>query len=255
MSIRNLIESAIKGDAVSFNETFNEIMGESIVSAIDEENNPVEFADVIETLLNLGVVTVEEMEAEDFTEETLLELSKKTLGNYIKKADENRAANRLDVSSVYHNEKRLDTNLIKKDLKRSNGIKKAVDKLTKEDLNNDEEIVHEGKSYRRGDEKYDDVKKLKKGAANLRADRKNKRQVEEEVSEDAIELDEVSKKLLGRYIKNSKAHLAGNALGIGMAGAKGEHDKDAEKKFGKRNSGIDKATDKLTGSAKVNAKD
>jgi len=69
-------------------------------------------------------------------EETLDELSKKTLGSYIKKADTSRAFNAGRAADAGYNDK--GDRLYKKSEKRGAGVRKAVDKLTKENVELDE---------------------------------------------------------------------------------------------------------------------
>lgn len=149
MSIRNLIESAIKGDALSFNEEFSGIMNEAAVVAVEDFKDPeADLGEVVEVLIGLGVLTVEEVEAGEITEEDLLELSKKTLGSYIASAssDKSHHAHRIGVvngiakttgTSEDDREERDHHN--DKHKKRDRGIQNAVKKLTKEET--EEELL------------------------------------------------------------------------------------------------------------------
>jgi hypothetical protein len=89
----------------------------------------VSLEDVIGILLDEGVLTEEDLDT--VTEEDILELSKKTLGSYIKKAKDDYArAHRM--AAVIHNyapEREINDRIKNK---RSEGIDKAVDRLTKE---------------------------------------------------------------------------------------------------------------------------
>ena len=77
-------------------------------------------------------------------EETLDELSKKTLGSYIKKADTSRAFNAGRAAGAGYNDK--GDRLYKKSEKRGAGVRKAVDKLTKENVELDEGSFNESAS-------------------------------------------------------------------------------------------------------------
>lgn len=61
-----------------------------------------------------------------------------------------------------------------------------------------------------------------------------------------IQLDEISKKTLGSYIKKSSAYGAGAASVVGATASKGNIDKSAARKLSNRLKGISKATDRLT---------
>lgn len=153
--------------------------------------------------------------------EQLDELSKKTLGSYVKKA-----TTKVADHGFYHgvNAERSgvsDRNTqwhAKKELKRRKGISKAVDRLTKEDLDQMSD---------------DDINEL---------------------IENIEQLDELSKKTLGSYIKSASidksfhAHDIGLENGIGQAGGKPdrEYQNKENKKHAKRSLGIQRAVDKLT---------
>src|SRR5690606_34803496 len=109
-----------------------------------------------------------------------------------------------------------------------------VNKLTKEET--EVESVDEGKSYRSGDEKYSDIKKVKKDAHARRLDRKNKRQVEEEVEE----LDELSSATLGSYVRKASKQVY-HAATMG----KGGEQKDMVKIANKRLNGVQNAADRI----------
>lgn len=154
------------------------------------------------------------------------EISKQTLGSYIKKArtdainqrddahDSNRLARSMsgdDTRKEY--EKKRDTH-VRKFGNRNRGIDKAVDKLVKEGI----EAVSE--------EELD------------------------EIFENYEQLDELSKQTLGRYINAASdkgmqsAHIAGGGTGYRHDGDKADRSKEFSKAV-KRLKGIRKATDKL----------
>lgn len=204
MSIRNLIESAIKGDALSFNETFTSVMGESAVQAVEDIKNPTSLEDVIEVLLNLGVVTVEEMEAEDFTEETLLELSKKTLKSYVKKAATDTYYRARD--NQYSDDDNIENNLHKV-RNHEKGTHRAVSKLTKaksgdaikKHATNMSHIAHDNI----------DADDDEKGIDKLDRKEKSIHKAVDKIKEET-QLDELSKKTLTSYknkaIKDKEDH-------------------------------------------------
>lgn len=162
--------------------------------------------------------------------EQLDELSKTTLGNYIKKASDNNYGhgvmsmhlkNTADYQDSIGNEKNAEINRKASSqhtndyIKRSNGIQKAVSKLTKESLE---------------DYSLEELQEIL-------------------VSEEYEQLDELSKTTLGNYIKKATNNISNVSRHIGMPGetsAKPEYRKELMMHVNKRTDGITKAVKKLT---------
>jgi len=111
-------------------------------------------------------LTKEEYDSLDEEEQTLFELSKKTLGSYVKKAATSGIVNgeKLGAGAKWSDSGRIA-------LKRDKGITKAVDKMTKEELTLEDYSVEELEDFM--------------------------------MSEDFEQLDELSKKTLGSYVKKA----------------------------------------------------
>lgn len=140
--------------------------------------------------------------------EQIDEISKKTLGSYIKAASKENDYNIANSGSLHRAKK--DTNYEK----RKAGINKAVDKLTKEEaLDTEDEAILESIT-------------------------------EEEIEQ----LDEISKATLGSYVKKASRQAAQSQSYQTRADIDGDHEASSrEMKFRwKRNAGINKAVDKLT---------
>jgi hypothetical protein len=73
-----------------------------------------------------------------------------------------------------------------------------------------------------------------------------KEEAEEEVTEDLEQLDELSPKTLGSYVKKAKGSAIGAANAMGMTSQSSKAHQSAEKKLVKRGAGINKAVDRLT---------
>lgn len=148
--------------------------------------------------------------------EELEELSKKTLGNYIKKASDDKAEKRADqmvYSAGYGDEKpthRGSNNRIEKIMSRRAGIAKAVRKLTKEEVELEE---GQNKPY---------VKKRIDAAGNhagykasnkhgnvkfFGKDFKASAMKHAGLTEEVEELDELSKKTLSSYVKKANNNV------------------------------------------------
>ena len=154
--------------------------------------------------LNLEDFSLEELQdfmvSEDF--EQLDELSKETLGKYIKKSSQYRGYHGMDAGAAgYRSKDQKDA--IDKMGRRQRGVEKAVGKLTKESI-------------------------------------------EATVSEDFEQLDELSKKTLGKYIKKAAFRVGIHGMNAGEAKVGSKENKVANDKMGKRYMGILKAADKLT---------
>jgi len=205
-----LLESVVDKKPADFAEIFEDIMVEKMRSAVDDYS--------VFVAENLFVNDEEEEELEEDEsveeEEQLDEISKKKLGQYVKKAAPDAAVSytmgRDAGKEKYANpdSQERSRRLLNKARRRIYGISKATDRLTKE---------------------------------------------EEE------QLDEISKKKLGKYINkaNYKGGLADFKHGM-EAGTKGTTGSRKKTAFGKeslkREKGIGLAVKKLTGDAKVQGK-
>lgn len=126
MSTKDLVNAIIVGDAVEIETAFNATMAEKISSRLDDYRQ--------EVAQNMFKVQ-EEVELD---EEQLDEISKKTLGSYIRKASNNMASatRAAGVEAGARGPNRW-ANMDAKEKraeKRGTGISKAVDRLTKEDV-------------------------------------------------------------------------------------------------------------------------
>jgi hypothetical protein len=174
------------------------------------------------------------LDAQDFKmlrkEDTVNELSKKTLGSYIKKASDSSAydANMQGYKSGLNHSKFNNSEVGKVEKKRSSGISKAIGRLTQEDTEQLDELSKDTlKSYikkgtrsanslsKRADKSYDksryafapsSIDKHAENSAKYDAD-SNKRRVGVDkakgrlTQEDTEQLDELSKKTLVSFIK------------------------------------------------------
>jgi hypothetical protein len=153
---------------------------------------------------------------DDLDEEQLDELSKKTLGSYVKKASDKLSSHGINMvgslergdieNSAYHGRK-IHT--------RQKGIAKAVNKLTKEDL--EDFSIEELEDFM--------------------------------MSEDYEQLDELSKKTLGSYVKKatSDVGLAGFVKGVTVTDpTRSKEYEHAASMNKKRKVGINRAVDRLT---------
>jgi len=159
MSTRDLIDAIQAGDSVEIENTFNSIMATKVSDRIDAMRSDVAqtmFASeetVIEDEeesqddeeLTLEDYSLEELEdymmSEEF--EQLDELSKTTLGNYVKKASVDSTISRKIAADFEHRGDRakkpsmkasnyeLEKEYKRKSWKRRDNINKAVDRLTK----------------------------------------------------------------------------------------------------------------------------
>jgi hypothetical protein len=94
-------------------------------------------------------------------EEVVNELSKKTLGNYIKKSAENLDAVSWTAGGTKRGPKAL--KLLDKVYKRQNGIHRAVDKLTKEEVINERNTESHPELWNTHELRHESGKVLKKG--------------------------------------------------------------------------------------------
>ena len=161
MSTRDLIDYAQDGNAIEFRKALYNDIHDRVVAHIEDKKKEIanglmgQHEEIeIEEEYSLEDFTQEEieefMQTEDY--EQLDELSKKTLGNYVMKAKDNYSFSRFHLGMLHQKRDNLrtPTGRIKKDMegelrqanadgnrhaknavKRSAGIKKAVDRLTK----------------------------------------------------------------------------------------------------------------------------
>jgi hypothetical protein len=204
------------------------------------------------------------------------EVSKKTLGSYIKKASHDVATNSAATARYSERankaldkmktgdysgdgQRRKDTAVadkaFNKSWKRRQGIAMAADKLTKEEVELDELKKSTLASYVTK-AAYDtaahaarfgaDQKTKKGGSSFVKAHQRLSgiKKASDKLAKEEVELDEVSKALLGRYIKKAKTDVAGKAYQLG---AKDPLKPQASwsKTLG-REKRIDKAVDRLT---------
>ena len=185
------------------------------------------------------------------------ELSKPTMGRYI-----NKAKDHIDSASYRqgHKEAHGSTSrpLEKKLSKRHKGIETAVKKLTKEDA---EQIDETAKIVAHLQKRYgDNIRKshVRSAASDFGVDAsKLAKAVRAKLGKNMLDeeqIDELSKKTLGSYVKKAKDQMsrsdqiAGIELGRRSdAGARvGNVERKHNKRASKRYFGIDKAVDKLT---------
>jgi hypothetical protein len=212
MSTKDLINAIASGDAQQIETTFESVMKDKISVALDAMRSSV--------AQNLFTEQVE------LDEEQLDELSKDTLKSYVKKAAPEVAQRARTDSQIRSDDELTMAQTGKKTARvmgsqkrterRVAGIKQAVDKLTKEEV----ELTLEDYSL----SELDDYM----------------------LSEDFEQLDELSKSTLGSYVKKAKSAIIGNAQVTGMSNVGDKTKAKAEKTVEKRAKGINKAVDKLT---------
>lgn len=207
----------------------------------------------------------------DVKESNIDELSKKTLGSYVKKAsyDNARSAIKVGNGSVRGV---FDTNFSK----RTKDISKAVDKLTKEDTEVNEDALEDTKLHKdyaswskAAKSKGYSVEKSSGVGTHSKAMSKsgNERGYFNHSKgyghlQESEEVNELSKKTLGSYVKKAGKHAQHNSMNMGMTfdpKRKPKLDKmfnQSRMIVNKRNAGISKAVDKLTKEdTKVNERD
>ena len=197
-----------------------------------------------------GVKPAKVMATEDA--EQIDELSKGALGNYIKQAKKHvRYAGKLYVRARQddnENEKKYADNLARK---RYKGINQAVDKLTKEDVEQIDELSK------------DTLHNYADKAADARSHRKlSTKKVDNRykgvataykkllAKEDVEQVDEISKATMGRYINRAKDQIDAASYRQGHRDSRGSGGdtvaKGIERKLSKRHGGIELAVKKLT---------
>jgi hypothetical protein len=212
-------------------------------------------------------------------EEQVDEVSKKTLGSYIKKAshdvatksaatgryaersnkeEDNRKKNN-DYSGYRQGRKDNETadKMFKKSWKRREGIAKATDKLTKEEVQDSSNPLPPAGAKERIQNK------LGTAGAKSSVDPSYKHQGatasdREEMNKKMEKLDEVSKAKVARYATKAVDDVSHDSF---IAGGASQSEKsrgtamEFDKKAMKRQKGVNLAIKKLSGSAKVNAKE
>jgi len=204
-------------------------------------------------------------------EEQIDELSNSTLASYLYSASD--SLRNLDKKEkTVKNMKKIDM--------RDHGMHTATNKIIRRDKKlrkalGEEQIdeVSAGLAQRAGHHAFVKSDKMKKDAqkepdmhsyvqAFHKGEKKNKQGIKfikyaAKKMKEETQIDEVSKRLLGRYIK--KAHVSG--LGAAAEGEQAYSRKDKEglhrsnKTGEKREQGIERAVNKMTGSARVHAKE
>jgi hypothetical protein len=166
--------------------------------------------------------------------EELDEISKKTLSSYINKAAADAVTKAYKAGDTSDSKSSFNSHL--KALQRQVGIGQATKKLTKEEVELNEMKATDYDSY----EDYAKANKAKGVQVipkalwdNLKKDKK-----------ESVELDEISKKTLGSYVKKASDDMANNAYNLGARDPL--KDKGSWAKSFKRRAGIAKATDRLT---------
>ena len=191
-------------------------------------------------------------------EEQIDEISKAKLGRYINKAKDS-----IDMASYRQGEHHGDigspryNKLEKKLSKRHKGISTAVGKLTKEDAEQIDEISSKtlfsyGKKARKEAEKRDEP--LHRMRGRLLASKKTNparggyklTKVAATFGEESEQIDELSKKTLGSYVKKAQAKTLAHGMEMQRNIDDFEDTKDAERKVNNRFKGVSKAVNKLT---------
>ena len=160
-NIKDLILAIAEGDSVAIEDNFNTVMSAKIADRLDDLRVNVASSmfgsTAVEESYELDDYSLEEIEefmmSEEF--EQLDELSKKTLGSYVKQASDSAAALATTAMHQRHQSDAHYANGDKKkaaefgkysfdsterQIKRQKGIKKAVNKLTKEEVESLDEI-------------------------------------------------------------------------------------------------------------------
>lgn len=323
MSLKDLISAAFSKDAVTFESTLHAVMQEKMANAIQSRFSPAVYEEEVD-LEEAKASKKDDEEDDDEDEmceevEQIDELSKKTLGSYIKKAsvvaarksgDEqhavDRAQDKIDQERPDHGSAKFwrdrSTKIGHTVKNRIAGISKAADRLTKEEVEQIDEIskTKMGQYIKRAaddkqtqtnraavwDQKGSDADKDadmysawdKARKARKKADNRSKfigKAVDRLTKEEVEQIDELSKKTLGSYVKKASQHSAEVAHEMGQKravrddvarftnrhmadkqkvrdelektlGADNDTERANRKTFNKRSSGIDRAIDKLS---------
>ena len=189
--------------------------------------------------------------------EQIDELSKGTMGRYINKAATKMGSQGVTAGLKIAADEKSSKNF--KDMgKREKGIKLAVSKLTKEDA----EQVDEG-SYKDNPRHMGTIGPITTDAERRERAKKYREKLTKEEQDfidslndaDMEQIDELSNRTLGSYVKKAKKQLSssdyhvGRAVGAREAGQKSNFSPELERKLAargkKRYDGIDKAVDKM----------
>jgi len=173
------------------------------------------------------------------------ELSKKTLGSYVNKANSSSATTGIEAGSAARGGKSYDQES-KKLSNRALGVSRAVNRLTKEDVEGvDESSLKDMRAA--AEKRAGSVMKPKATKPKpkprpgsieaMRADAEKRR-----MREDVEEIDELSKKTLGSYAKKGMQDYSDRLVKYATGT---DATKDSAKKINKRGRGLDKAVDRL----------
>jgi hypothetical protein len=204
----------------------------------------------------------------EMNEEQIDEISKKTLGSYVKKASgaeqpknvmspKNVPLTKIAAyqgdSETGHFGKRFNQHTYDKAERlrknRETGIKRAVDKLTKEDVELDE-----GNTTPEIKKAYADLIKTPSGSSERKTAIRHYKSLRQNLAKEEVEqVDEVSKRTLGRYINKAKdsidmtSYRSGIKDGTAISSSTPyKSNNPLEKKLSKRHKGIETAVKKLT---------
>lgn len=170
--------------------------------------------------------------------EDLNELSKDNLTNYMDKASDARGHRSLSTKKVDN---------------RYAGVKKASDKLTKEDSEQIDELSKATlKSY--GNKASDQVRdyvtdkptSFKASMNNMKREKGLQSLQKRKTNEEADQIDELSKATMGRYINKAATKMGSQGVTAGLKIAADEKSSKNFKNMGKREKGIATAVKKLT---------
>jgi hypothetical protein len=233
-------------------------MGEGPVSHHDDKADAQSTADTEVKRMNakknedfnledIDPALVEEfMQTEEF--EQLDELSKKTLGNYIKRASYDSGSHGYKAGKAHADDKDEFRSHIKKFRDRTTGVKKAVDRLAKEDVEQtDEAATMQPKGPARVDVpayKRVNMKPLSlKDVVTKSTEKKNK--LPNAVKEESEQVDELSKKTLSSYAKKATDDVSYHSFSAGLRSSKDPERLKDDKKAMSRQGGVNKAIDRL----------
>jgi hypothetical protein len=198
----------------------------------------------------IGISTATSKLAKEEVEE-LDELSKKTLGSYVKKASRNLAGREYKRGA----EKDTSTSNLQKSYKRDMGIAKAVDKLTKEEVENLDEVSKDTLvSYIRkavpSAIKNSASAKAQGDLAKTNRDKSADKKAKEDfhtaanrqrginlaakklANEEVEQIDEVSKSTLASYIKKASHDVATKSAATGRYGERANKEAENRKETG-----------------------
>ena len=198
--------------------------------------------------LYLEDYTLEEIEdfmmSEDF--EQLDELSKSTTQSYLDKAfkDHSKSMNAYDKAKTSDTREKHNTNIVK----RSKGIASAMKRDAADQLNKTGSYF-EPKHIRGSNQEVQNIAKNRKNVKEeLYLEDYTLEEIEDfMMSEDFEQLDEISKKVIGSYVKKASNDLASSVHGERDAEQDDEHDAQEyhAKRAEKRMSGLERAGNKL----------